>query len=106
MKNSAAFVLSSDFEGLSNAMLEALAIGVPTISTDSPPGGARAYNTDGVNGALVPVGDVDALFRALCRVAQSPDLMRAWSLNARAVRGVLSADKVCDQWEALLPRKR
>ncbi|NLI20044.1 MAG: glycosyltransferase family 4 protein [Clostridiales bacterium] len=105
MKNSAAFVLSSDYEGLSNAMLEALAIGVPTVSTDSPPGGARAYIIDGVNGALVPVGDADALCRALCRVAQSPDLMRAWSLNARTVRGILGADAICDQWIALIPRR-
>lgn len=106
MKSCAAFLMTSNYEGLSNAMLEAMAIGVPTISTDSPPGGARAYIIDGVNGALVPVGDADALSRAMCRVAESPDLMRAWSLNARTVRGILGADAICDQWEALIPRRR
>ena len=59
------YVSSSDYEGISNSMLEAMAAGLPTICTDCPCGGARATIKDGVNGLLVPVGDEDALADAL-----------------------------------------
>ena len=55
------FVSSSDFEGMSNSMLEAMAIGLPCVCTDCPAGGARAVIKDGENGLLVPVNDTDAL---------------------------------------------
>ena len=49
----AMFVLSSDYEGISNSMLEAIALGVPVVATDCPIGGSKAYIEDGVNGFLV-----------------------------------------------------
>nr|WP_054637836.1 glycosyltransferase [Thalassobacillus sp. C254] len=52
MTNSSLFVISSNYEGISNSMLEALAIGVPVISTDSPIGGAKTYIKNGENGLL------------------------------------------------------
>lgn len=54
IKDAGMYVMSSDFEGLSNAMLEAMALGLPVISTDHPPGGARAYITSYENGILTP----------------------------------------------------
>lgn len=105
MASSGAFVLSSDFEGLSNAMLEALAIGVPTICTDCPPGGAREYITDGANGFLVPVGDVEALAEKMEWLAQDPALCRKMSWQATQVRQKLNPDTVLAQWEQVLEEK-
>lgn len=102
MATSAAFVLSSDFEGLSNSMLEALAIGVPTICTDCPPGGAREYITDGANGFLVPVGDVTALAEKLERLANDLALCQRMSWQAAQVRQKLNPDRVLAQWEQAL----
>ena len=59
------FVLPSNYEGLSNSMLEAMAIGLPCICTDCPCGGARMVIEDGVNGYLVPVGDDKALLERM-----------------------------------------
>lgn len=68
--NSAAmYVLSSDYEGISNSMLEALALGIPVIATDCPIGGSRMYVEDGVNGLLVSVGNKEALQAAMCKIA-------------------------------------
>lgn len=58
------FVLSSDFEGMPNALIEAMAVGVPSISTDCPTGPADLIS-DGDNGILVPVNDKEALVKAL-----------------------------------------
>lgn len=102
MATSAIFVLSSDFEGLSNSMLEALAIGIPTICTDCPPGGAREYITDGANGFLVPVGDVQALAEKMTALAESPALCQWMSWQATQVRQKLNPDRVLGQWEQLL----
>lgn len=102
MSTSAAFVLSSNFEGLSNSMLEALAVGVPTICTDCPPGGAREYITDGANGFLVPVGDTEALTEKLERLANDPALCQKMSWQAAMVRQKLNPDRILAQWEQIL----
>ncbi|MBO7387139.1 MAG: glycosyltransferase, partial [Lachnospiraceae bacterium] len=57
MTKAGIYVSSSDFEGISNSMLEAMAVGIPVVCTDCPVGGARMFINDGVNGYLVPVGD-------------------------------------------------
>ncbi len=60
-KDARLLVMTSDYEGMPNAMLEALASSVPVISTDCPCGGPRMIIKDGINGYLVPVGDVESL---------------------------------------------
>lgn len=102
MRTAEAFLLTSDFEGLSNAMLEALAIGVPCICTDCPPGGARKYIQNGRNGFLVPVGGKEELVEAMSRIADSQGLRDALSKNAQTIRGELDAQAVCCQWERLM----
>lgn len=70
IKDCAMFVSSSDYEGLSNSMLEAMAIGLPCVCTDCLGGGAREMITDGENGLLVPMNDVDMLAQAMCRIVE------------------------------------
>lgn len=93
------YVMSSDYEGLSNAMLEALAIGLPVISTDHPPGGARAYITSYQNGILTPVGDIKAMANAMCYMADNPAKAQRMGLNASLIRDELSSDNICKKWK-------
>ena len=65
------FVLSSRFEGFGNALLEALIVGTPTVSTDCPTG-PREILGGGRYGQLVPVGDPDAMAKAILDTLQSP----------------------------------
>ena len=66
------FVLPSLSEGISNALLEAMAHGVPAIATDIP--GNRDVIEDGRTGILVPPGDAPALSAALLRLARDGKL--------------------------------
>ena len=102
MSESAIFALTSDFEGLSNSMIEALAIGVPAICTNCPPGGAAEYITDWENGMLVPVGDVDELNFRLCTLAEDKELCKKLSKNAIKIRKKLDEDTIFNQWNAIL----
>ena len=98
----AMYVNSSDYEGISNAMLEAMAIGLPCVCTDCPVGGARATIRNGENGLLVPVGDPEALSCAMRRVAEDPALAGTLSKNAAALREELSLEKIAKRWMELL----
>lgn len=82
MKRSSVFVLSSVTEGLPTVLVEALALGVPVVSTDCP-SGPREILADGAYGTLVPVGDVERLARAIHRVLELE------SLNTKATPSVV-----------------
>ncbi len=97
-----AFVLPSNYEGLSNSMLESMAIGLPVIVTDCPCGGARMAIENKKNGYLVPVGDTEELYRSMCHVIKSPDEARFVSENASFIRDKLSAPVIADQWMKII----
>jgi len=65
------FVLSSDYEGFGNVIIEALASGTPVVSTDCPSGPAEILE-QGRYGQLVPVGNADALASAITQTLESP----------------------------------
>jgi len=96
------YVNSSDYEGMSNAMLEAMAIGMPVVCTDCPIGGARAIIRDGENGLLVPVGDPEAMYRAMKRIIEDKELARRLSVNAAELRETLSLESIAERWMELL----
>lgn len=96
------FVLSSDYEGMSNALIEALVSGVPVISTDHPAGGARALIRNGYNGLLVPTGNVNELVRALKYFAENPDMAAEMGKKAKKIKENLTVDKIITEWEEII----
>lgn len=98
LNNAMMYISSSDYEGISNAMLEALAMGVPCICTDCPVGGARTF-IDGSNGILIPVGDYNALAEKMCSLAEDEKLRNSLTLNAITIRNRLALQNIVDIWE-------
>ncbi len=96
------FVSTSDFEGMSNSMLEAMALGLPVVCTDCPAGGARAVINDGENGLLVPVGDAEKTYEAMKRLIENPDLAEKLSKNAINIRSELSVEKIIEKWVKII----
>lgn len=96
------FVSSSDYEGLSNSMLEAMAIGLPTITTDCPCGGARMVIKSGQNGIITPVNDKNNIAEAMTFIADNEDEANKISKNGTMIRDTLSLDNIGAMWEKLL----
>lgn len=99
IKDVSAFVLSSDFEGLPNALMEAMALGLPVISTDCGGGGARALIEDGVDGWIVPCGDVQGLANAIDACLSDPEEAKRRGNAAGEKAKDFSAERVVAQWE-------
>lgn len=94
----AMFVMSSDFEGMPNALIEAMAMGMPVISTDCLGGGARAVIENGVNGILVTVGDKYSLAEAINDLIEHPNKAINMAEKAKNIKDTLSADKIAKLW--------
>lgn len=92
------FIITSDFEGISNTLLEAMAIGMPVVSTDHTPGGARLLIQDGENGLLAPIGDAKALGQALGRFADDALFAEHCGRNAKSVLERFSPNKILRMW--------
>lgn len=96
------FIITSDSEGISNSLLEAMAVGLPCVSTDHEPGGARLLIADHVNGLLAPAGDVNALAKALEEFADNDALAQKCGNNAKDVVNRFAPLKIIDMWENYL----
>ena len=103
---SSLYVLSSDFEGMPNALMEAMALGLPCISTDCPCGGPRELTTDGEDCLLVPVGNEEALANAMQKVLSDEKFAMELGRNSMKIRERLSLGKVCKQWYDYLEKDK
>lgn len=96
-----AYVMSSRYEGFPNSLAEAMAHGLPVVSTDCPTGPRELVRPD-LDGTLVPVGDPGALADALDRLLSDEGLRQRQGENARDVVQRYAADRVLHAWGSTL----
>lgn len=98
IRTAAFFVMTSDFEGMPNALVEAMALGMPCISTDCRCGGPRLLMQDGKNGLLIPVKDKEVLLQAMKKLAADPQFAQSLGKNAEKIKKQVDTQTVVDQW--------
>lgn len=98
IKDASVYVLSSLYEGMPNSLMEAMAAGVPTVSTDCSPGGPEFLTDYGRRGLLVPVNDSDAIADAVCRIIENPKLSLELSYKGKEIIDLFSEDKISVKW--------
>lgn len=96
--NASVYVLSSDWEGLPNGLMEAMAMGLPCAATDCPCGGPAEIIENGVNGLLVPIKDKDSMAQAILTLVEDPEYAEKLGTEARRIRDRASEDVICRQW--------
>lgn len=97
--NGALAAYSSDYEGMPNAMLEALALGLPVVATDCPPGGPAMVITNEENGLLVPVGDAEAMAAAINRLIEEPEYAKKLGEQAALIGKRASVEMIAGEWK-------
>jgi len=102
MSKAKGYLLSSDFEGISNSMLEALAIGVPVVSTNYPSGGASMYINNGKTGHLVECCDTESFSDAIKDIVD--DNKKALDMAEQAKEKIkeLTPEKIAQKWISFL----
>lgn len=96
------FVLTSDYEGMPNALMEAMSLGLPCIATDCRPGGARTLIEDGENGYVVPVGDSAVLAEKVEYMLSHREEAERMAQNARLLQDSHNDKAIFDKWDKFL----
>lgn len=93
------FVLPSNYEGMPNALIEAMASGCSVISTDCPCGGPRELIENNKNGILVPVNNEQELSNKIEYLIKNEEKAKIMGENAKKVQEKLNPDNILKQWE-------
>lgn len=96
MVSAECFILTSKAEGMSNALVEAMCLGLPVISTRVA--GAADLVKDGLNGYLIDIQDRNALVKRMCSIAEKPELRTRMGQEAIKVYDLLREDIISKQW--------
>ena len=93
------FVLSSDYEGMPNALIEAMCLGLPVISTKVS--GANELIEDGVNGYLID-SNIDQLTEKMIELLDNDKLRKQFGENAVKLNSELNVDSIVDKWMEII----
>lgn len=98
LADAALFAFTSDWEGLPNALMEAMALGLPIVATDCPCGGPRTIMTHETDGLLIPVKDQQALEDGINRLIEDKELAARLGKEARKIADRANGKAVFEQW--------
>ena len=101
--DSACYAMSSLFEGMPNALMEAMAVGLPCVCTDCPNGPAELIENE-KNGLLVPMEDENALAGAILRMIEDKPFAEKCGKNASKIKETHSMDTNGKQYLNYLSR--
>jgi len=100
-RSASIFCLSSRYEGFGVVLLEAMAYGLPVVSTHCE-AGPKSLLEDGINALTTEVDSSDALAEALLRLMKCPTLQDALAEGGRRTANLHAVERIVGEWETLL----
>lgn len=100
LRKSKIFCMSSDYEGMSNAMIEAICVGLPIISTNVS--GTEELIRDGENGFIVEIGGEEEITNRITQLISSPSLQDNMSVKNIQLAKIFNIDHIVDEWISLI----
>ena len=97
--NAKIFTMPSNYEGMPNALIEAMASGCAVISTDCPCGGPRELIENGKNGILIQVGNENEMEKSMCKLIENKEYSEKIGQNAKKIKEKLAPKYIVEQWE-------
>lgn len=98
ISNCSIFVLSSSFEGIPNSLIEAMTLGIPSITTDCSPGGGKYLSDNGRRCILIPVGDIAAMANSIVRIIEDSFFAKELSVAGTELLAELDVTKISSLW--------
>lgn len=92
--------MSSDYEGMSNSMIEAICVGLPIISTKVS--GTEELIKNGENGLLVEIGDESCMVDCMSKLMSSAVLREDMLIRNKKLAGLFDIDYIVNQWMELI----
>ncbi len=96
---SSLYVMTSDHEGMPNALMEAMALGLPVISTDCPCGGPGFLIKNQENGILVSTGNEEDLEKAMVQMLADRKFAEKLGSRARRIVEILNPERIYKKWD-------
>lgn len=98
------FVMSSRFEGMPNALIEAMSQGLAAISTDCPCGGPKELIQNGINGFLIENDNEEELTYRLSQLLNDENMINSFSNEAEKIKENLRIDIISNQWKKYIDK--
>lgn len=98
------FVLPSLYEGMPNSLMEAMALGMPVISTDCPCGGPRELIKNNINGLLIEVNNKEELVKAMEKIILNEELMINLGKEASKISETHNPDEINKKWRKYIEK--
>ena len=102
--NSKLFVLSSDYEGIPNALIEAMSLGIPSVSTDCSPGGAALLIDSPNNGVLVPTNNAQKLAEGIMYILEDNERAESIGLKGTEICKLFSPESIEEKWVSFIKK--
>ncbi len=103
INKASAFVLSSDYEGMPNILMEAMALGIPSISTKCDMGPDELIE-NGENGILVDAGSCEQIAESILKIIENPEFAEKLSANSIRLRETHSIEEISNRWIEFLKK--
>ena len=100
LNESKLFCLTSEYEGMSNALIEAICVGLPVITTQVS--GVEELIESGKNGETVKIGDTTSLAKAMKMLLTDEEKMKIYGTANKQMASLFKTDNIVKQWELLL----